>query len=80
MPPELYDYKSDPREEREISTDYPEVVKELQNELLDYAKSPEASWGGPEHVTVGEMEAAQLRALGYVVDPHAPPGKTKIGR
>jgi arylsulfatase A-like enzyme len=78
--PELYDYEADSGEQNDLKDEYPEQVTTLQQRVHDYAKTPEASWGGPEHVTVGEMEAAQLRALGYVIDPHAPPGKGKLER
>ncbi len=78
--PELFDALEDPGEQRDIVRLKPEQAAELQQLAIDWAAAPDPSWGQPSNVTVDEMEANQLRALGYVVDPHAPRDKRKIER
>lgn len=78
--PELFDGETDPGETEDIASDRPEVVQELVRQLRAHTSSEQVPWGGPKQVTVSEMEAAHLRALGYVVDPHAPPGKGELKR
>jgi hypothetical protein len=71
--PELYDVVEDPGELRDLAAGEPDVVQHLQVLVQEYLEQPEPSWGGPSTVTLDDMELNQLRALGYVVDPHAPP-------
>ncbi|NNL68245.1 MAG: sulfatase [Myxococcales bacterium] len=78
--PKLFDYEVDPGEQVDIGPEHPEIVTELRKKLRAHTTAEQVPWGGPEQVTVSEMEAAHLRALGYVVDPHAPPGKGELKR
>jgi len=78
MPPELYDAQTDPGEQHDLAAEQPERTRELLQKIGRYVEAPEPSWGGPSRVTISEMEAGHLRALGYVVDPLAPPEKRRI--
>lgn len=66
---ELFDHHADPGEKANLRAEHPEVVAQMQERVAEYQKLPEAPWGGPREVEVGEMDLAQLRALGYAVGP-----------
>jgi len=75
---ELYDVRADPTETVNLAAERPEEVKRLLGLVKEYIETPPPSWGLPENVELGEMELVQLRALGYVVDPHAPPEERAV--
>lgn len=64
---ELYDRGTDPREQRNLAEERPEVVAELRRKAETYLASPPASWGTAPSVEIDDMELRQLRALGYSV-------------
>ena len=65
---ELYDKSQDPREQRDIAADQPEVTAELNEMATGYLDSPPPPWGEDAPVIeVDEMQMNQLRALGYGV-------------
>ena len=55
-------------------------MRELLEQASRYTQVPEASWGAPSQVSIDEMEAAHLRALGYVIDPLEVPEKRHAER
>lgn len=74
----LFDAAADPREQNDLSEANPERVEDLVALGESFLAMPEPSWGGPGWVEIDEMAAAQLRALGYAFDPHAPADKRKL--
>jgi hypothetical protein len=65
---ELYDKSADPREQRDIAGEQPEVAERLTERAVSYLKSPPPPWGDDApSVEVDEMQMNQLRALGYGV-------------
>jgi arylsulfatase A-like enzyme len=65
---ELYDKSQDPREQRDIAADRPEVTEELNEMAVGYLDSPPPPWGSDtQTIEVDEMQMNQLRALGYGV-------------
>jgi arylsulfatase A-like enzyme len=65
---ELYDKSQDPREQRDIAADQPEVTDELNEMAIGYLDSPPPPWGNDAPIVeVDEMQMNQLRALGYGV-------------
>ncbi len=65
---ELYDLASDPREQREIGAEEPEVLGRLRALAEAYLERPPAPWQTAPDVELGEAELEQLRALGYAVE------------
>jgi hypothetical protein len=65
---ELYDLASDPREQREIGEQEPEVLRRLSALAEAYLERPPAPWQTAPDVELGEDDLEQLRALGYVVE------------
>ncbi|MBW2447051.1 MAG: sulfatase [Deltaproteobacteria bacterium] len=74
----LYDANEDYAEGADLAESDPERVKALRTLAREHLQTPAPSWGGPGWVAIDDMEAAQLRALGYAFDPHAPPAKRKL--
>ena len=65
---ELYDKLADPREQRNIAQQQPEVTERLTELAVSYLKSPPPPWGeGETSVEIDAMQLNQLRALGYGV-------------
>ena len=65
---ELYDKLADPREQRNIAQQQPEVTERLKERAIAYLKSPPPPWGeDTPSVEIDEMQMNQLRALGYGV-------------
>jgi len=65
---ELYDKSADPREQRNIAHQKPEVTERLKELAVGYLKSPPPPWGeDAPSVEIDEMQMNQLRALGYGV-------------
>jgi choline-sulfatase len=65
---ELFDKSQDPREQRDIAADEPEVTEELNEMAVGYLDSAPPPWGGDAPVVeMDEMLMNQLRALGYGV-------------
>ena len=65
---ELYDKRDDPREQRDLAGEQPEVAEAMNEMALGYLKSPPPSWGADAPVIeIDEMQLNQLRALGYGV-------------
>jgi arylsulfatase A-like enzyme len=62
---ELYDVEADPREQRNLADDRPEVLAELRAEVERFVAA-ERLTDAPK-VEIDELRRAQLRALGYVV-------------
>jgi len=64
----LFDATGDPEERNNVIEDQPEVAKKLREIADNYLESDPAPWGtGATKVEMSEMEANQLRALGYAV-------------
>jgi len=65
---ELYDKWADPREQRNIAGEQPEVTEALKERAVGYLNSPPPPWGeDAPNVEIDEMQMHQLRALGYGV-------------
>lgn len=66
----LFDASQDPLERRNVLEEQPEVAEDLRALADEYLESPPPPWGGggPVEVEIDEMEANQLRALGYAVE------------
>lgn len=64
----LFDAASDPLEQKNVLEAEPEVAAELRQLAQHYLESPPPPWGtGAVDVEIDEMEAQQLRALGYAI-------------
>jgi arylsulfatase A-like enzyme len=64
----LFDSEADPLEQSNILADEPDTAAELRQLAEQYLESSPAPWGtGATRVELDEMEANQLRALGYAV-------------
>jgi len=65
---ELYDKWQDPREQRNVAEDWPEVLEDLTAKAEAYLASRPPPWGDDSPtVEIDEMQLNQLRALGYGV-------------
>jgi arylsulfatase A-like enzyme len=65
---ELYDKWQDPREQRNVAEDWPEVFEDLNAKAITYLDSRPPPWGDDApNVEIDEMKLHQLRALGYGV-------------
>jgi arylsulfatase A-like enzyme len=65
---ELYDLASDPREQRDIGDEQPEVRERLVALAEGYLERPPPEWGDAPDVELDEAQLRQLRALGYDVE------------
>jgi arylsulfatase len=64
----LFDAEADPREMKNVLADEPEISQELRELADQYLESAAAPWGsGATSVELDDMEARQLRALGYAI-------------
>jgi arylsulfatase A-like enzyme len=64
----LFDASTDPLERVDVLSEQPEIAAELRAVADAYQQSPPPPWGtGPTRVEMNEMEANQLRALGYAI-------------
>jgi arylsulfatase A-like enzyme len=66
---ELYDRKSDHREQVNLAANYPELVVALRKRVGAYLDEAEADASAAEEVEMDELQLEQLRALGYVQRP-----------
>jgi len=64
---ELYDKWEDPREQRDLAEEQPEVLEDLNERASTYLQSDPPPWGETPTVEIDEMQLNQLRALGYGV-------------
>ena len=64
---ELFDHRVDPGEKTNVAADHPEITARLREKAAAYLARPAADWGSPLEVEISDLEAGQLRALGYVV-------------
>ncbi len=65
---ELFDKWQDPREQRNVAEDWPEVFEDLSGKAKAYLASRPPPWGDDAPtVEIDEMQLHQLRALGYGV-------------
>jgi arylsulfatase A-like enzyme len=65
---ELYDKRQDPREQRNLAGEEPEITEVLKERAVGYLKSPPPPWGeDTPSIEIDEMQMNQLRALGYGV-------------
>jgi arylsulfatase A-like enzyme len=75
---ELFDHRSDPREQTDVHEAHPEITATLRSKMDEYLATPGASWGRPMEVQLDRLRLEQLRALGYDVGEDAaervPPG------
>jgi arylsulfatase A-like enzyme len=65
---ELFDRAQDPREQRDLAGDEPEVLEQLMERAKSYLDNSAAPWGAAPEVELDEAELEQLRALGYQVE------------
>ena len=64
----LFDAGADPLERANVLEDNPEIAADMRALADEYFASPPPPWGsGPVSVEIDEMEANQLRALGYAI-------------
>jgi arylsulfatase A-like enzyme len=65
---ELYDKWEDPREQRDVALEQPELTEALSEKASAYLQSPPPAWGeNAQRIEIDEMQMNQLRALGYGV-------------
>ena len=65
---ELFDKWGDPREQRNLAGEQPEVLEDLNEQASAYLESRPPPWGEETpSIELGEMQMNQLRALGYGV-------------
>jgi arylsulfatase A-like enzyme len=76
---ELFDVRKDWGEKTNLARSDPEQLVQMRGDINQFLSTPEPSWGGPGWVEIDNMEAQQLRALGYAIDLHAPPEEQKVG-
>ena len=65
-PLELFDKEADPREQRSVASEQPDVAEALRQKAEAYLLRSDAPW--PDEtlsVEIDDMELNQLRALGY---------------
>jgi len=66
---ELYDKWADPREQRNIAGEQPEVTERLKERAVAYLNSPPPPWGeDAPSAEIDSMQMKLLRALGYGVE------------
>jgi arylsulfatase A-like enzyme len=65
---ELYDRSVDPREQRDLGEEQPEVLERLVGLAEAYLERPAAPWQTAPDVELDESELEQLRALGYAIE------------
>jgi len=66
---ELYDKWADPREQRNIAAEQPEVTERLKERAVGYLNSPPPPWGDDApSAEIDSMQMNLLRALGYGVE------------
>ncbi len=65
---ELYDLDADPEETTNLSEQHPEVVKELEAEVIDFISEHREDASIDDWRQIDEKVLAQLRALGYIGD------------
>src|SRR5262245_58700861 len=65
---ELFDHASDPREQRDIGAEQPEVLARLTALATAYLARPPAPWKSAPEVELEDAELQQLRALGYAIE------------
>lgn len=64
----LFDAGSDPLERNNVIESNPEILADMRARADEYLASPPPPWGsGPISVEIDDMEAKQLRALGYAI-------------
>jgi hypothetical protein len=65
---ELYEKREDPREQRNLAGERPEVYEALSEQAGAYLEGPPPPWGEKTPtVELDQMQMNQLRALGYGV-------------
>lgn len=62
----LYDLANDPREEHDLASAHPELVRRLEERLRGEAEALGARSLAPAENVLAEMDEATLRALGYL--------------
>jgi hypothetical protein len=66
---ELYQLRTDEREQQNVAADNPEIVAQLREIADAYLAGPPPPWGEDGmSVEIDEMTLNQLRALGYKID------------
>jgi len=65
---ELYDLAADPREQRDVGAEQPEVLARLTELATGYLQKPSAPWRSAPDVRLEDSELEQLRALGYAIE------------
>jgi hypothetical protein len=66
---ELYDWHSDPQEGTDLSTEHPEIARQLRAELLDFYEDlvkTSRSMSKPQVVDMSPKRIKQLKSLGYI--------------
>jgi len=63
---ELYDHREDPREQRNLADEAPEVVAELTDRLRERRAQRKGAGSGTERREIDEATREQLEALGYL--------------
>jgi arylsulfatase A-like enzyme len=66
---ELFDRSADPKERRNVADEQPEIAASLRAEVEAFLAKPKSQWQAAPEIEVDEMHQAQLRALGYVIEP-----------
>jgi arylsulfatase A-like enzyme len=64
---ELFDKSVDPREQRNLLEERPEVAAELGALIDQHLSSARVPWGDPKEIELDRMRLEHLRALGYVI-------------
>jgi hypothetical protein len=64
---ELYDHATDRLEQDDLAGTQDDLARQLETTASDYLARPKVAWGEPVDVEIDDLQAGQLRALGYVV-------------
>ena len=64
---ELYDTARDPREQRNLALEEPDIAQQLSREARSYLTRSSAPWGDTPSLEIDAMDLDLLRAIGYGV-------------
>jgi len=66
----LYDHSTDPLETKNLAKEKPELIAEMKADIEAFLEDEREGAVETEDIELTEMRLHQLRALGYVVEPH----------
>jgi arylsulfatase A-like enzyme len=66
---ELYDWRKDPMEAHDLSSERPDILRQMRSELFDFYENLRVrseSMSDTEHVNMSPLRIQELRSLGYI--------------